>query len=190
MEKPVRVLVKFRVNLSRAEELRAAGLYEVRRTVEQDVALRAKQASEAEALGRDPYRGKRADATGTIRPDSGVPIFSWDPKGRVDVCLVAAINDLKANMGMVLTQVNTLQKANDHMAFLVLKFENEGKAVELSVTQQQVIDKITSRVYEHLHGYRNPDRSWTLNAAHAQDSPGQIKDVYISADGSVRCIPR
>lgn len=190
MEKPNRVLVKFRVNLHRAAELRAAGLYEIKRTLEQDEALRQKQAVQAQTAGRDPYRGQRVDATGMSRPDSGTPMFTWDPKGRVDVCLATAIADLRKNLGMVLTQVNTLQKPNDHMAFLVLKFENEGKAVELSVSQEQAIEKITVRVYEHLHGYRNPDKSWTFNAAHALDKTGEIKDVRINEDCSVRCIVR
>ncbi|OGE82431.1 MAG: hypothetical protein A3B10_03105 [Candidatus Doudnabacteria bacterium RIFCSPLOWO2_01_FULL_44_21] len=190
MELPNRVLVKFRINLTRAAELRAAGLYEVKRSIVQDQALRGRQAIEAEALGRDPYRGQRTDATGTVRPDSGTPMFTWDPKGRVNVCLATTIEDLQTILGMVLTQVNTLQKPNDHMAFLVLKLENAGSPVNLSAKQQALIDRLTSRIYGHLHGYRNPDRSWTLNAAHAEDNPSEIRDVRFSTDGSVRCVPR
>ncbi|HTL39415.1 MAG TPA: hypothetical protein VL306_01200, partial [Methylomirabilota bacterium] len=187
MEKPNRVLVKFRINPARAAELRNAGLYEVRRTEQQDADLRKKQAAEAEALGRDPYRGRRIDGSGVIRPDSGTPMFSWDKDGRVNTCLALVQRDLQNNLGMVLTQINTLQKPQDHMAFLVLKFESEGTAITLNPKQAEVIERITGRVYGHLHGYRNPDRSWTLNAAHAEDKPSEIRDVRINADGSVRC---
>lgn len=190
MEKPNRVLVKFRINPARAAELRDAGLYEVRRTVQQDQALRARQEAEAKAVGRDPFRGQRADATGTVRPDTGTPMFTWAKDGRVNTCLALTLADLRQNLGMVLTQVNTLQKPNDHMAFLVLKFEDSGTSVELTPTQQATIERLTGRVYGHLHGYRNPDRSWTLNAAHAEDKPTEIRDVRISPDGNVNCVLR
>lgn len=193
MELPKTVKLNCRINPRWAEKLNAAGINKFERTQEQDKALRARQATESVAVaGKDPFRGERKDATGTVRPDSGQPVFGWKQEGRQSVTLRHLFADVEGNLRMVLVNANTMQKEGDHMSSLRLTFAPEGTPVELSVAAQRLVAELLRRTFGHLHCFRNPDGSLTVNPSHIEEKPdaAEIRDFRISADGSIRCEKR
>ena len=192
MEAPKTVKLNVRINPRWAEKLKAVGITPFVRTVQQDQALRARQATEAAGKGLDPFRGERKDATGTVRPDSGKPVFGWDAEGRQSITLRHLIADVEGNLGMRLVNANTMQKEVDHMSSLRMTFAHEGEAVVLSETAQGLVHELLGRTYGHLHCFRNPDGSLTVNPSHIQEQadPAEIRDLRIASDGSLRCEKR
>lgn len=192
METPKTVKVNVRINPRWAERLNAAGVNSFVRNTQQDQALRARQASEAVYKGLAPFRGERKDATGTVRPDSGKPVFGWDAEGRQSVTLRHLVADVTDKLHMVLVHANTMQKEGDHMSSLRMTFAHEGEAVVLSEAAQEFVNELLGRTFGHLHCFRNPDGSLTVNPSHIEEKPdvAEIRDLRIHSDGSLRCEKR
>ena len=213
MDAPKTVKLNVRINPRWAEKLHAAGIFDGKRSVQADQALRARQAGEAAGKGLDPFRGERKDATGTVRPDSGKPVFGWDQEGRQSVTLRHLIADVEGNLGMRLVSVNTMQKEGDKMSSLRMTFALEGDAIVLSsspvhfmsdgcstssidnvqqFSAQGLVNELLGRTYGHLHCFRNPDGSLTVNPSHIEEKPdvSEVRDLRINSDGSLRCEKR
>lgn len=195
MEKPSKVMFNIRLNEGQAGKLIRAGVRLVERDRHQDAQLRAAQEEEARANGRDPFRGNRTDATGIKRPDSGTPVFGWKAEGRQMVTLGLALQDVQAEdggLGMLLTDIHLVRKDGDRMYSLRLTFMPESsveETAEVSDGAEAVLEYAATRTFEHLHCFRNPDGSLTINSAHAL-SPEEVRprfDMRIRADGSIRC---
>lgn len=194
MEAPKTVKLNVRINPRWTERFNAAGIKPFVRTVQADQVMRAKQAAEAAGKGLDPFRGERKDATGTVRPDSGTPVFGWKAEGRESVTLRHLIPDVTSNLRMVLVNANTMQKEGDRMSSLRLTFarKGEGEAVVLSPEAKVLIDELLGRTFGHLHCFRNPDGSLTPNPSHIVEEadPTEVRDFRINSDGSLRCEKR
>ena len=192
MQAPETVKLNVRLNPRWAEKLKAAGINPFVRTVQQDQALRARQATEAVGKGLDPFRGERKDATGTVRPDSGTPVFGWKAEGRQSITLRHLIADVEGNLGMRLVHANTMQKEGDSMSSLRLTFAPEGEVVALSETAHGLVNELLGRTFQHLHCFRNPDGSLTVNPSHIEENPdaAEIRDLRMASDGSLRCEKR
>lgn len=183
MAKPNVVLVKFRINDRRADDLKKVGVHFHERTVQRDIELRQNQMAESASHGVDHFRLGRTDATGTVRGDSGTPMF--DRNGLPNAVLVETVNDLQANLGLILTGINLLKKPGDKvMTYFVMKFEPTGTKLELTDSQRPLVNEIVGRTYEFLHGYKNPSGSWTFNTAHVKDAK-VVNDVHVDVDGEV-----
>lgn len=197
MNLPDLILVRVRLNPKKARALIDACVYLDRRTPERDAELRAEQAAEAEALGLDPYRGDRTDATGTVRPDSGRPVFGWKAEGRQSVSLGCVIQDLGERLAFGLQNVSLLQKPEDRMYFLCLGFKHVGEVerlADLSPRATNEVHTVLGRPYGHLHAFRNQNGSMTINVSHALDpdqvDDSEIRDLRVLKDGGLRCVPR
>ncbi|MDO8581323.1 MAG: hypothetical protein Q7S16_00405 [bacterium] len=192
METPKTVKLNVRINPRWAEKLNAAGITPFVRTADADKALRARQAGEAAGKGLDPFRGERKDATGTVRPDSGKPVLGWDAEGRQSITLRHFLADVVGNLQMVLVNANTMQKEGDKMSSLRMTFAPKDEAVVLSLEAQGLVNELLNRTYDHLHCFRNPDGSLTVNPSHIaeQADPAEIRDLRIHTDGSLRCEKR
>lgn len=184
-DQPRIVLLRIRINQNWVGKLKAAGIPMQTRTSAQEYQIIRRHTEQAVAVGRDAFRGQREDAVGFKRPDSGTPIFTWDPQGRVSVDLAMVREDLERN-GFKLGRVDLLQKEGDRMGYLCFWYAPDREPCKLVGTQGIVIDTLLSKVYEHLHGFRNPDGSMTFNAAHMLESPAE-RTLRISPDWSVSC---
>lgn len=179
--------IRLRINPRRAQELTMAGIIQRQRN---ERAVIARHSEQAAAVGKDAFRGNRTDPAGNKRPDSGTPVFTWKQEGRQLVCLEKVKQDIEA-MGLRLTNANLFQKEGDHMFFLYLNFARERKSFELSPEADLIVSQLLARVYEHVHVYRNPDESATINPAHATDVPPQeVRNLRMDLEGKFRCTPR
>jgi hypothetical protein len=159
-----------------------------RRTFVQEVTVINRHVDAAEIAGVDPMRAQRHDATGTLRPDSGRPIFGWSKDGRMYARINKLEGDLTAN-GFVLRDINILQKEGDRMAFLCFWYVHQTadvKPIVLTDEQRAFITQMTDRTFGHLHAFRNPDRSVTFNVAHMEDVPPE-RILRIDSDWSITC---
>ena len=188
-----KVLLNIRINHTRASEF---GLLGLSAAVRNDEKIIEKHKQEAEEQGLDPFRGKRVDATGRLRSDSGRPVFGWDRNGRNNVSFARIKQDL-TSLGYLLISVNLAKRKpnpktgqEDNMYSLYLSFE-KGQASQLKPGVELEVDKILNRTYEHVHAFRNPDGTATINPSHAiTPVRGQeIAHLRITQDGSFLCIP-
>ena len=186
--KPEKVMLNIRLNSKRALEfINEGGLRLIGRDKVQDAAIMARQRAESEKLGRDHDRGNRVDASGVKRGDSGTPIFSWAPEGRQNISLHKVFKDIEA-MGYHVVDAHLMRKDNDRMYSLRVSFNGSTDSdFKLSDTAERLLGDALGRPYGHLHIFRNPDGSMTVNPAHALDKSEEEKVLRIREDGSVRC---
>lgn len=187
------LLLNIRVNPRVAQRLMAAGVTVVNQSRERGEQVVQRHVEQAEAAGRDAFRGGRTDQTGKRVADSGIPLFGWNELGRQLVCLKYVIADLGA-MGMRIVSTNLRQKQGDNMLSWFVKFQ-VGEAAQIGGSVLAVeLGQALGSVYEHVHGYRNPDTSVTINPSHRIDEhqvpDDAIYDLRILPDGHVRNIKR
>ena len=183
IQKPTKIIMRFRINKNWMKKLRFAGIRFFKRSEDRDKAIEAKHVAEAKSIGRDPYRGKRTDAAGDKRSDSGSPIWSWDNEGNRKVSLGCIMQDIIDHTGHTMTDMHVMQRPKERgMAFLYVTFNGDP---EMDVPSKAVphLEFIMARAYDYLHGFRNPDGSWTLNPSHAlQEQPFPLKVVRLTKD--------
>ncbi len=190
------LLINCRVNPNGAQVLMAAGVKVVNQSIERTEQVVQRHAAEAAAIGRDGFRGNRTDTAGNRQADSGVPLFGWDPKGRQLVSMRTMVADLEAQ-GYRLVSVNLRKKDGDTMFSLFVKFQKPGEGVtvtEIGSGAQVAIDRQIHSVFEHCHGYRNPNGSVTINVSHrvdeAQVPSTAIRDIRVRPDGRINTVLR
>lgn len=190
-----KVLVRIRLNPRWAERLQEAGVDLILRSLEDERRLIERKKTEAESVGREPFRGERKDATGTLQPDSGKSVFGWDQRGRENVSLAFLERDLE-KVGFVLAGANLMQKEGDRMYFLYLTFESSGRETPLAPSREvmAMIRQLLGRFYGNVHAFKNPNGSCTVNPAHAVvegELPAgtPLRQLRINATGHFRCVP-
>ncbi|MBI4435637.1 hypothetical protein HY630_03120 [Candidatus Uhrbacteria bacterium] len=171
-----RFLLKVRVNPRTIDKLVAAGIRHIQRTAEKQVEVEGRHAAHR---GEAHYRRhERTDATGRVMGDSGTPIFGWAKEGTPydAVALEKIAQDLVDNGG-VITDVHIVQKPDDRMGNLVVVFEAEGTPFQFGTEAERLVDELVDSSYGHIHGFKNPDETATINASHKFTSPlDQAKD--------------
>jgi len=187
--KPTKVMLNIRLNSKRGLEfVNFGGIRLIGRSNKRDTEIRAKQEAESKKLGRDHFRGKRIDATGVKRGDSGIPIFSWTPEGRQHISTRKVREDIETKLGYRIMDAHLMKKEGDKMYFLRVTFNGSTNGdFQPSDEFNLLLANALDRPYGHLHAFRNPDGSVTINSAHALEKKEEEKVLRIHADGSVRC---
>ncbi len=156
------VLVKFSVNLRRAEELVEVGI-PVREVNWQE--RDRSHVAHAEAHDRQSHRYRENVA------DSGVPVFGTE--GIADVAIARAYRELNQEYG--LRDVHLLPHRNNRMFVLVLVFEKGAATISPSTEAAVLLARILNSTYGFVHVWVNPPQAdgrvvHTVNCSHRMDS--------------------
>ena len=175
-----------RINQRKVKNFERAGFRVVRRTAERDAAIRAKH---AEQVGEEKYErfGLREDAEGNLRGHSGEPIFGFNKKGVPhEVIKLFNLHDDLQTAGYILTRVEIVikprteeskKKNKPSMGALVFTYEQEGKEVELTAEQLQLVGNELSRYFQFVHVWdnRDADGSASVNPSHVVEEKDEHK---------------
>ncbi len=189
IEKPASVIVTLNVNRKRSARLAELGApVEMRDRNRQDV-VDGRHVLDALERGRDPFRGNRSAADGTPRPDSGVPLFSWDPGGKQNVSFRRIARDLEAN-GFRVTGVRLIRRLAEKTDRFFITFSAGEAPASLGTRLLEAVEKeLAEPVYKFVHGYRNPNKTVTLNGAHRlqpHEVVGQAYEIRVRPDWAIR----
>ncbi|MFA6132319.1 MAG: hypothetical protein WC702_04670 [Patescibacteria group bacterium] len=193
MSQIVRFIVKPRINDRAAAMLKGLGVVCTVRSTQRQTELTERNIERASAAGRDGLRGDRTDAVGNRQADSGTPVFGWKAEGRQSVSLRCVLADVTRVFGWSVTGLTMFQKEGDRMYFLVVVLEAGKPALDMSPALQAKLTEILGRTFGHVHCFRNPDGSVTVNPAHAlnDDEVGEIRDLRVlDTEAHMRCVPR
>jgi hypothetical protein len=185
MQFPSLVLLNVRLSPKNAADYTALNIKLVDRSVQDDAAIRAQHVAEAAENGVDAMRGKRIDATGVASPDSGTPVFGWNPTG--DPVTLAKIWDDLVKAGVVITDIHLMRKPNDRMLFLRITFSQADRGIEIGHDLAAALTRTLGSVYEHVHAFRNPNGSMTVNPSHRiNNAESGFRTLRIDAEGALR----
>ena len=133
-----------------------------------------KHKAEAKKLGDNPHHYKRTDATGALRPDSGVSVFQ-ESGINPEFADLSYIHENLLEHGYHLGSASLLRKDGDHMFFLFLTYEKEVRPDSLPNLFLKGADflkemkNVYARIYQHVFIYTNPDESVTVNPSHVSE---------------------
>lgn len=199
------VLLNVRLNGTWAQKFMAAGIRLNMQNQADQQRVIERHAGEAQAVGRDAFRGQRTDAVGNRQADSGTPVFGWKKEGRAITNLRHVRAELEA-MGYRIVNVNLRKKDGDTMFSLFVKFAPVGDTFAQLADIEGVLAQVLDTTWKFLHGYRNPKPTGTevtLNPSHmlvgsdltkelqalGEEMKGTVtvRDVHVLADGAIRC---
>lgn len=167
----VPVLLNIGANKTWHKRFVAAGVHVKRESRQQ---LESVEAQRNETFGKDHRQrlGGRTDSAGNTVGDDGTPLFGASEEGAPydGMSLDKVIGDLR-RQGYVLTRIWLKLKENQHagMGALMMSFNPEGEALELSDELQDVIDRCLARPFKHVHVWDNRKTAGTatVNPRHA-----------------------
>lgn len=199
---PAKVIVKITVNQNLADDLREAGFTAYKRTISQQAEIDARHTSAAEERGVDPMRFAQTLAhphtgeivvAGRAKPDSGTPVFGRN--GQTNVSLIQVAADIARELpNLKLVGVN-MQTKPDGKSVVWQVYEpatSEKPEIVPAGGIKFHLGELNETIYGHLHVWRNPDDSLTVNAGSPmRDNVRDPKVLRILEHGcSIRCVAR
>lgn len=205
-ESPVVVMVKIALNRDGFEDVRDAFNID-KVSVARAAGIEQRHIERAEERGVNPMRFAQGSG-GRNAPDSGTPIFG--SQGQSIVSLYHVLEDLRQQLPHLKLVSKFVQKKDGpkgpkHTLVLVYDAPTAEKPeVTPDGAQRFHIQRLTRRIYNHLHVWRNPSdrgQTITINAGGGIDhvigpnrddkEPGGSKDLRIYEQGrSIRCVER
>ena len=162
--RPVMVMVNMHITLDEAEEFERARWRTQEEPKEAYMARQAKQQAQSETLGRDHFRGQRFDHNGQPIGDSGTPVFGWDKQGRTNVSLIHIFEDLVRGLEFPYTGMRLRHKEGKNVVRLELYFSEGREPRGMTEAIKALVTRHIMKVWAHVHIFRNPDWTVTVNA--------------------------
>ncbi len=160
----LKFFLKFKINAKKFFELRSKGIPTFKRN---ELAVIKKGFSEAKEFGLNTSENMRTDTAGFNRIDSGVKLHSDEEVYGNDM-LLSLLELTKSGWNM---SANVFRKENESSGFLTLVFEKAEKPTPVNPRLVELVTQVSNRTYQHVHIWKNPDSTCTINFTMGTDKP-------------------